>query len=260
MKSLIKRLLKQKLNEVSLSRHSLDRAEERVWGTKQMTNGEINNDPPTMNKEAWADEIKYNKIDVPTSRGERTIPATDSVRDVMSKLNFIQNNLKVDVTLEEDETVNLIIFSSYKEHRGGDIWGTILTGLVARAGNRDSMLTIQWQNTDDLMTLRGGKFGKPKYIVSVENLLKNGISILNDENIVNLALYPRPKKNTPPKVKPQPEKAEKYKKLKLTNGTEVRYYSNSNKFETISGEPLDVDSVYELLTPEMQDIVINALG
>lgn len=193
MRSLIKQLVKDKLNEVHLGNHSYDRAEERVWGNKQLTNGMINNDPPTMNKDAWDQEVKYNKITVPTSSGSREIPATDPVRDVMSKLNYIQNNLKVNVTLGPDESVNLIIFSSYKEYKGGNIWGTVLTGVVRDSGEEGKMLTIQWQNTNDLSTLRGGKFGTPKYIVSVENLIKNNIKELNDSNVASLALYPRPK-------------------------------------------------------------------
>jgi hypothetical protein len=263
MKLLIKQLLIKRLNEVHLAKHTFDRAEERVWGNSQLTNGMINNDPPTMNKDAWDQEVKFNKITVPTSQGSKEIPATNPVIDVMSKLNYIQNNIKVDVTLEPDECVTLIIFSSYKEYKGGNIWGSVLTGIIKPEDNEGKMLTIQWQNMNDLSTLRGGKFGTPKYIVSVENLIKNNVKELNDSNIVNLALYPRPKPIAKPQVKPQvkaqPEKSEKYKKIKLINGTEVRYYSNSNKFETLNGESLNTDNIYDLLTPEMQDYIINAM-
>ena len=255
MKTLIKQTLRKKLIEVIISKHSYDRAEERVWGNQKNSNGSFNSDPPTINKDAWENELKYNKIDIPTSNGIKEISVTNNARDIISKLNYIKNNLKVNVTLNEDESINLIIFSSHAQNRGGGIWGTVLTGVVRESGREGIMTTIQWQNTQDLVTLRGGKFGHPKYIISVENLLKNGVSELNDYNVGNLALYPRPKMVS----KSEPQKTEKYRKIKLNDGSEVKYFSNLNKFQTMDGKEINADTIYDKLSQEMQDIVLNAM-
>lgn len=47
----------------------------------------------------------------------------------------------------------------------------------------------------------------------------------------------------------------KFKKLDLTNGKKVRYYFNANKFETLEGQPIKVDDIFDNLSPEMQEKV-----
>ena len=49
---------------------------------------------------------------------------------------------------------------------------------------------------------------------------------------------------------------DKFKKYKLPNGVIVRYYVESNKFETIEGEPIDIDSIFDSLPEEMQNMVM----
>ena len=108
MKDFIKKILKQKLDEVKLSRHALERAEERVWGTKgEMTNGQYNNYPPTINADAWANQEEYNKMNAPTvGDGEKEIPVTNPVREILQKINFVKNTLVLNTDIELNEKKN----------------------------------------------------------------------------------------------------------------------------------------------------------
>lgn len=51
----------------------------------------------------------------------------------------------------------------------------------------------------------------------------------------------------------------KFKKIDLTNGQKVRYYFNANKFETLEGQPIKVDDIFDYLTPEMQELVFDRM-
>jgi len=58
-----------------------------------------------------------------------------------------------------------------------------------------------------------------------------------------------------PKVDNTP-KQERFKKYKLPSGDIVRYYADSNRFETIEGEPIDMDEIFDHLPEEMQNNIL----
>lgn len=58
------------------------------------------------------------------------------------------------------------------------------------------------------------------------------------------------------KQEPQPTK-EKFKKIKLPSGDVVKYYEDSNRFETIEGQPIEMDSIFDSLPEELQDMVLS---
>ena len=62
------------------------------------------------------------------------------------------------------------------------------------------------------------------------------------------------------KNKPTNEpRKEKFKKYKLSNGKIVRYYAESNKFETLEGEPIDMDAIFDSLPEEMQNDIMSKM-
>lgn len=259
MKTFIKKLLKKQLNEVRLTGHALERAEERVWGTRgKMTNGKINEYPPTINADAWKNDENYNKIDVPVyGGGEKEIPATNPVREIMQKISFIKNDLiisdDVDLDPKKDETINLLIYySPNKINYGGNIWGDSLTAVCKPDGGGGYVSTIQWQNkSKDLATLKGGsKEGYPKYIISVDYLIKNGISKIDKTNVDEIALYSKKEK-----IDGDQKKEETFKKIKLSDGRTVKFYKDSKIFKTMDGQPIDAYDILELLPKEIQDVV-----
>lgn len=50
---------------------------------------------------------------------------------------------------------------------------------------------------------------------------------------------------------------ESFKKLKLSNGNIIRYYKNSNKFETFGGQPINIESVFKELP---DDVILNVIS
>ena len=56
------------------------------------------------------------------------------------------------------------------------------------------------------------------------------------------------------------QRTDKFKKLKLPNGKVVRYYDILNKFETLDGAPIEIDTIFDALPPEMQDTVLTKMG
>jgi hypothetical protein len=58
----------------------------------------------------------------------------------------------------------------------------------------------------------------------------------------------------------EPKKTkESFKKLKLPNGNIIKYYKNSNKFETLDGQPIKIDDIFDELPAELQDKVMELL-
>lgn len=60
--------------------------------------------------------------------------------------------------------------------------------------------------------------------------------------------------------KPQPQQRDKFNKISLINGQKIRYYQDSNRFETLEGQPINADDVFDSLTPEMQDMVLTKMA
>lgn len=54
-------------------------------------------------------------------------------------------------------------------------------------------------------------------------------------------------------------KLDKFKKLKLDNGQTIKYYHMIGKFETMGGEEIKVDTIFDELPTEVQDEVIELI-
>jgi hypothetical protein len=52
---------------------------------------------------------------------------------------------------------------------------------------------------------------------------------------------------------------EKFKKYKLPSGEAVRYYPESNRFETLEGQPIEMDNIFDALPEDMQDMVLSKM-
>ncbi len=63
-----------------------------------------------------------------------------------------------------------------------------------------------------------------------------------------------------PKEKEVKPKKEKFKKYKLASGTVVRYYAESNRFETVNAEPIDMDDIFDHLPEEMQNNILAKMN
>lgn len=55
------------------------------------------------------------------------------------------------------------------------------------------------------------------------------------------------------------QKKETFKKYKLPSGDVVRYYADSNRFETLQGTPIEMDDIFDSLPEDMQTKVLSNL-
>jgi hypothetical protein len=55
---------------------------------------------------------------------------------------------------------------------------------------------------------------------------------------------------------PPPNK-DRFKKIKLTSGDIIRYYEQLNKFETLDGQSLDIDSIFDELPEDIQNKIME---
>lgn len=264
MKDLIRKFLKEQIDEVEITNHAHERAEERVWGKKELTFSKpnffgLNPDPPSLNKAAWEKPDSVPTITIPIAGGTTMeIPATDSVQDIFDKIKFIKK-LQVNVTPKKlDGDGCIIIVISVGAGSGGNIWGKILDGVIKPSTNGGSLVTIQWQNPEDLSSLRQGSNGPPKYVIDVNYLIKNNITVIDDNTIDDVATYPKKQKkldsDTLKKIQD-----EKFKKIKLTNGSIVKYFPSVNKFKTMGDVDIKTDDIFDLLDQELQDTVLDNL-
>ncbi len=60
------------------------------------------------------------------------------------------------------------------------------------------------------------------------------------------------------KAKKQPQ-AEPFKRVTLKTGEMVKYFDKENKFEDLNGSEINTDSLFDKLTPEMQEIVFSKI-
>lgn len=60
-------------------------------------------------------------------------------------------------------------------------------------------------------------------------------------------------------VTPAPPRTDKFKKIKLSNGNVIKYYEAQTKFETLDGQPIDKNVIFDELPEELQDKVLSSM-
>jgi hypothetical protein len=181
MKSLIKKLLKQKLNEVAFDPHFYERSEDRVWGKKEAGPASINA-PAYEGKyvskrdlQAYDEKLKklYIANDIPLTREANKILA---LVDQVAPINF-----------KISKGLGIILWASTVVHTGkgqNPPGGTLL--MIVR---NNVVVTIQWQpNTS--VNVGGGAVTDVDYLVQAPDLIKyaneNGKSVINLEDILKI--------------------------------------------------------------------------
>jgi hypothetical protein len=127
--------------------------------------------------------------------------------------------------------------------------GHFLLGII----NNNNMTTLYWKykkegqydfdvTFEELVELTNSKYYDPE---------NNPISIESIEAFRNAKRQAKKQAQKP--------KREKFKKVKLTDGSEVKYYETSNRFETMDNQPIKVDDIFDKLPEELQDKVMELL-
>lgn len=122
--------------------------------------------------------------------------------------------------------------------------GSLLLAIM----NDNTMTTLYWKHKRE---------GEYDFDISVEDLLRMSKTKFYDAKTKPITI--KSIKTWLNSNKPEPPKRESFKKIKLTNGVIVKYYADSNKFETLEGEPIKVDDIFDSLPGELQDKVMELL-
>ena len=117
--------------------------------------------------------------------------------------------------------------------------------------NNNNMTTLYWKHKFE---------GQYDYDITYNELVEFSGSEYYDENakpisIKNLMAWKKSKKQ----VEPPAPNVNKFKKIKLVDDTIVRYYELINKFETLDGQPINVDDILDKLPEDLQNKVIELL-
>lgn len=118
--------------------------------------------------------------------------------------------------------------------------------------NNNNMTTLYWKHKFE---------GQYDYDITYNELVEFSGSEYYDENakpisIKNLMAWKKSKKQV---EQPPAPNVNKFKKIKLVDDTIVRYYELINKFETLDGQPINVDDILDKLPEDLQNKVIELL-
>lgn len=123
--------------------------------------------------------------------------------------------------------------------------GYLLLGII----NNNNMTTLYWKHKPE---------GEYDFDIKFEHLVEFSKSEYYDPN-TNPISIDSIKKWVRSKTQNNQPKREKYKKVKLGDGSEIKYYETSNRFETMDGESIKIDDIFEKLPEELQDKVMELL-
>lgn len=166
---LIKKAFRQKLNELKLSVHTIERLEDRVWGNKP-------NGPASINATAWANPDNFPKEPVISVINNKfhneTTPVTNHVKRILDEISFIKN-----INFENTIDMAIVFWKSSKLETGlgQNPPGNVLVGVL----RHNEIVTIQWQPS---ASVYGGKVTDVDYVIEFDKL-QNYITSNNINNI-----------------------------------------------------------------------------
>jgi hypothetical protein len=194
MSLLIKKLLRQKLNEVTFEDHFYERSEDRLWGKKP-------EGPASINAAAWegnsVDVVDLKAYDVQTKTLylQKHIPITEPVKVILDNINTVE---KID--FDTRDGVAIVMWKSMVTHTGKDQNppGQMLILII----RNNSVQNIQWQPS---LTIGSSGVNGIKYIIRYQDLIK----YLQTNNTLNITTEDLEKIKQSKSKEPKPEPIEK---------------------------------------------------
>lgn len=118
--------------------------------------------------------------------------------------------------------------------------------------NNNNMTTLYWKHKFE---------GQYDYDITYNDLVEFSKSEYYNKDtkpvsIKNLKTWKNSKKGNEQPIAPN---VNKFKKIKLSDDTIVKYYEALNKFETLEGQPINVDDILDKLPEDLQNKVIELL-
>lgn len=160
----------------------------------------------------------------------------DFTEHFFERVNHERN--KKDITIDELRLIFKNAYGKYKEvlSKYGDGFKAVFRN---RPTNINIPFTLQWDSKNNELDLVSKTVMRTNQFFSQEPFLT-----VDDPNPVKIE---------------KPQAKDKFKKIKLKSGDVVKYYELSNRFETLNGQEIDLDTIFDSLPDELQDKVLTSI-
>ncbi len=122
--------------------------------------------------------------------------------------------------------------------------GSLLLAIM----NDNTMTTLYWKHKRE---------GEYDFDINIDELIEMSKTEFYDAQ--NKPITIKTIKSWKESMRPKVTKKERFKKIKLSNGQVIRYYDSSNRFETLDGQPLNVDDIFDSLPEDLQNKVMELM-
>jgi hypothetical protein len=173
--------------------------------------------------------------------------------EIDKRLNFIES---LEFSNEQPQKIGVWVYETPKpvmnEPFGPRDKGSILLAII----NNNNMTTLYWKHKFE---------GQYDYDIPYKKLVEFAASDFYDAktkpvSIKNIQDWISSTKPTKPTVSPPAPRTDNYKKIKLPSGRVVRYYDALTKFETLEGQPIDNNDIFDELPEDLQDKVLLSMN
>lgn len=183
MKDFISKKFKQRLNELRLSVHTIERLEDRVWGNKPAG-------PASINAQAWANPENFPEEDVigvvNNKFHKEKAPVTPHVKRILDEIEFIK-------TIDFDRSIDMaIIFwksNKMETGLGQKPPGNVLVGVL----RHNDLITIQWQPSS---SISNGRITDINTVIEFDKLQQyitsNNLKTITPADIKKLTIKEKP--------------------------------------------------------------------
>jgi hypothetical protein len=192
----------------------------------------------------WKVDSYPNRIEDSTFKdlGEEAKAEVDNRLKFIENLEFNQDGEKLGIWVYDAN--KLILHPPFTERDKGRYLLVIIKD--------NHMVTLYWKHKIE---------GQYDYDITYDELVEFSNSEYYDKetkpvSIKNLKVWKNSNKGDEPTPAPN---VNKFKKIKLIDGTIVKYYELLNKFETLEGQPISVDDILDKLPEDLQNKVIELL-
>lgn len=226
MKGLIKKLLRESLNEVDFAEHSLDRVKERF---NKFTDEDVN---PSIKQQVLANLDLLSQFNFPAGKSFGVLLGVIPQSQINTESRYYRNYLN-------DPAQKKFIGAGNKYYSIND------DELMSESTGNEFWIVIRNNKATTFMLRKDAQTKDSEY---------NAEKLRVDNVIKNLRKHIETEIQKMSKVSVG---RGKYQKVTLTNGNQVKYYPKTNEFETMDDQPIKVDDVFDDLPEELQNKVIE---
>jgi hypothetical protein len=223
MKGYIQKLLKEALNEANFGEHSVDRFKERF---SEFSDEDI---PQSVKQGIIKNLDTIEATDFPTNKSYGVMLGSIPVNKESQYYKAYLETVKDGNTMGKGGSYYSIMGDKkriIKDSTGNQFWVVIRNNEVTTF-----MLRKDVQTNDANYNIEK---------LRVDNVIKNLPEFVKRK-------APAPVNNT------------RFKKIKLSDGTTIRHYEALNKFETLQGQPIKVDDIFDSLPEDLQSKVMELM-